>query len=515
MRRASTIHCGIGQLVFAPVLLLAVTSTALANSPPVVSNVTASQRQDGSKIVDIRYNLADADGDACTVTVQASNNAGSTWTVPIIAVSGAVGAGITPGVNKLIIWNCAADLPGAFGSQYRVRVIADDGQSSAPPGMVLIPAGTFNMGDTFNELSIDELPVHSVYISAFYMDRYEVTNQQYADALNWAWAQGNLINVTSGVVYRLGGTSVIYCDTTTSSSGSRITWNGTTFGVVSGKANHPMARVSWYGSAAYANWRSGMQGRTPCYDTGTWACSFAANGYRLPTEAEWEKAARGGASGRRFPWSDQDTIQHARANYYSWSSFAYDTSPTREYHPLWGVGSTPYTSPVGFFTGALQQKTDWNWPGSATSYQTANGANGYGLYDMAGNVWEWCNDWYQSKYYLTSPGTDPRGPTSGTSRVLRGGGWFNYAFHCRVAERHDNTPGYRSVTHGFRCAVVIIPTGDIDGDGELNMTDVDFFVAVLLGIETDPYRVAASDINLSGAADGMDIQPFVDLMLAP
>jgi len=451
-------------LVSVALLLATLASSALANSAPVVSNVTSAQRNDGSKVVDIRYNLADADGNACTVTVQASNNAGSTWTVPITSLSGAVGSGITPGLNKLITWNCATDLPGAFGSQYKIRVIADDGYNPTPPGMVLIPAGSFNMGDTFSEGGTDERPVHSVYMSAFYMDRYEVTNQQYADALNWAWALGNVITVTSGVVYKYNsGTSIPYCSTTSAPTGnphygqySRITWNGSTFGVVSGKANHPIEFVSWYGSAAYSNWRSGMQGRAPCYDTSTWACNFAANGYRLPTEAEWEKAARGGTPGHRFPWSDQDTIQHARCNYRSSLTiiYTYDTSPTSGYHPVWGVGSWTYTSPVGFFTGALQQKMDWNWPGVATSYQTANGANGYGLHDMTGNVWEWCNDWYQSNYYSSSLGTNPRGPTSGTSRVLRGG-YRNgaNAYYCRVAYRYSNIPDTRYELSGFRCAV--------------------------------------------------------------
>jgi formylglycine-generating enzyme required for sulfatase activity len=428
------------------------------NHAPVVSNVTASQRTDGSKIVDIRYNLADADGDACTVTVQASSDGGATWTVPITAVSGAVGAGITPGVNKLIVWNSATDLPGAFGSQYKVRVCADDGHTPIPPGMVVIPAGEFQMGNPFSgDGYTDELPRHAVYVDAFYMDTYEVTNQQYCDALNWAKNQGNLISVTSGVVYKYGGTSYPYCDTTTSSSYSRITWNGTTFGVTSGKANHPMVQVSWYGSVAYANWRSGMQGKPLCYDLSAWTCNFGS-GYRLPTEAEWEKAARGGAAGHRFPWSDTDTIQHARANYYSyWSGgvpyYPYDTSPTQNYHPCWGVGAFPWTSPVGFFTGALRYKADWGWPGSPTSYQTTNSVNGYGLYDMAGNVWEWCNDWYLSTYYTGSPYNNPHGPTSGTYRVLRGGCWSNHALSCRVAYRNDYTPGGRDYGGGFRLAL--------------------------------------------------------------
>jgi len=441
------------QLVKITVLLLTITSAALANSAPVVSNVTSAQRNDGSKVVDIRYNLADADGNACMVTVQCSSNAGSTWTVPITSLSGAVGSGITPGLNKLIIWNCATDLPGAFGSQYKVRVCADDGYNPTPPGMVPIPAGSFNMGDTFNEGYTHERPVHSVYISAFYMDRYEVTNQQYADALNWALAQGNLITITGGVVYKYNsGTSLAYCDTETSNSHSRITWINGTFGVTAGKEDHPMVRVSWYGSAAYSNWRSGMQSLMPSYDTGTWSCNFAATGYRLPTEAEWEKAARGGASGHRFPWSDTDTIQHARANYYGNNGlYAYDTSPTQTYHPLWGVGQWPYTSPVGFFTGALQQKVDWGWQGSPSSYQTTNGVNGFGLYDMAGNVCEWCNDWYSATYYSTSPGSNPTGPPSGTYRVLRDCSWYSNSFRSRCAYRREVLPSWRdSYFGGFR-----------------------------------------------------------------
>ncbi|MBN1492349.1 MAG: formylglycine-generating enzyme family protein, partial [Phycisphaerae bacterium] len=301
-----------------------------------------------------------------------------------------------------------------------------------PPGMVLIPAGEFQMGDTFNEGGTDERPVHAVYVDAFYMDRYEVTNQQYADALNWANSQGNQITVTSGVVYKYNsGTSYPYCDTTTSSGYSRITWNGTTFGVTPGKENHPMVMVSWYGSVAYANWRSAMQGKPLCYDLSTWACNFSATGYRLPTEAEWEKAARGGVSGQRFPHGN--TINHDHANYLAnGSAFTYDTSPytTDTYHPTFAVGGTPYTSPVGYFA-----------------------PNGYGLYDMAGNVWEWCNDWWSSTYYTSSPYNNPRGPTSGTYRVLRGGGWSYVACFCRVAYRYGNGPNDRyNYEGGFRCA---------------------------------------------------------------
>jgi formylglycine-generating enzyme required for sulfatase activity len=331
-----------------------------------------------------------------------------------------------------------------------------------PTGMVLIPAGEFMMGDTFNEGGADERPVHAVNVGAFYMHTVEVTNGRYVAALNWALAQGNLITVTSGVVYKYNSeTAYPYCSTTAASSGfphygnySRITWNGSSFGVVLGKQDYPMAVVSWYGAVAYANWRSGMQGLPLCYNLSTWTCDFA-NGYRLPTEAEWEKAARGGTPGHRFPWSDTDTIQHARANYRSvWSGgipvYPYDTSPTQDHHPCWGSGSQPYTGQVRFFTGALQHKADWSWPGSPTSYQTANSVNGYGLYDMCGNVWEWCNDWYSSTYYTISPYDNPHGPESGTYRALRGGGWYSYD-SIRVAHRLSyGTPEVRNYGGGFR-----------------------------------------------------------------
>jgi len=301
--------------------------------------------------------------------------------------------------------------------------------------MVLIPADEFQMGDTFDEGDSDELPVHAVYVDAFYVDRYEVTNQQYADALNWAYGQGGHITVISGVVYKYNsGTSYPYCNTDSADSESCIVWNGSTFTVENGRADQPAVHVSWYGSVAYANWRSAIEGRPLGYDLSTWYCNWNS-GYRLPTEAEWEKAARGSVAGHRFPWSDTDTIQHARANYYSYwvggvPYYPYDTNPYEGYHPQFDDGGYPYTSPVGYFA-----------------------PNGYGLYDMAGNVWEWCHDWYSSTYYSSSPHSNPHGPGSGTYRVLRGGGWIGSANNCRAASRGDDYPVIRIDGYGFRLAL--------------------------------------------------------------
>ncbi len=434
-----------------------------ANSAPVVTNVNATQVP-GTGMVEIRYALSDANGDTCTVWVKVSDNGGASYDVPAWSFTGDAGTGVRPGAGKQIAWNAGADRPGQAGN-LKFRVYAEDGQGLG--GMALIPAGEFLMGNSFDpgEGYSDELPRHAVYVDAFYMDRTEVTNQQYADALNWAKNQGDLITVTSGVVYKYNsGTTYPYCDTNPTHSWSRITWNGNTFGVVAGKENHPMVEVSWFGSVAYANWRSGMQGKPLCYDLSTWTCNFGS-GYRLPTEAEWEKAARGGTAGHRFPWSDSDYIQHARANYNSSTSYSYDNSPTRGYHPTFSTGGYPYTSPVGYFA-----------------------ANGYGLHDMAGNVWEWCNDWYSGSYYSGSPYNNPHGPASGLFRVLRGGCWDDSAYFCRMVVRsygsHFYSPYSRYFIIGFRLALdadgASVP-GDSDGDGDVDGTDLGAFALCTSG----------------------------------
>ncbi|MHC4762746.1 MAG: formylglycine-generating enzyme family protein, partial [Planctomycetota bacterium] len=278
----------------------------------------------------------------------------------------------------------------------------------------------------------DELPLHPVLLDEFFMSKYEITNQQYCDYLNSALGSGS-IYLSSNVVYGTGNNQG-YCDTSASSSFSQIAYSGGAFtvGTKGGRnmVNDPMVQVSWYGAVAYCNWRSQQEGKEQCYDLSTWDCNFSKHGYRLATEAEWEYAARSGLSGKRFPWGD--TISHSQANYYSYwiggyPYYPYDVSPTEGYHPTWYDGFYPYTAPGGSFS-----------------------ANGYGLYDMAGNVWEWCNDWYGSTYYSTSPYSNPQGPASGNHRVFRGGGWYFSACFCRVANRYSNVPGYGGVIYGFR-----------------------------------------------------------------
>ena len=299
--------------------------------------------------------------------------------------------------------------------------------------MVLVPGGQFEMGDHHNYVDpahpSDEVPIHTVRIDALYVGKYEITVQQYADFLNSALAQGT-IEVRSGVVYGKGG-SEIYFTTRQADEYSRIGWDGSEFTVLDNRGSHPVTSVRWFGAAAYTNWLSSQNGLVGCYDLTTGACDFNKNGYRLPTEAEWEYAARGGQYSpyRIFPWGDD--ADNSKANWPS-SGDPYE------------AGALPWTTPVGFYNGTLRQKADFGWPGSQASYQTADGANGYGLYDLSGNAWEWVYDWYGRDYYSVSPSDNPTGPTAGSLmpdgqpyRGMRGGNWYNGENgHGRVANRN-------------------------------------------------------------------------------
>lgn len=284
-----------------------------------------------------------------------------------------------------------------------------------PSGMALIPAGSFTMGNCMdtNEGNWDELPLHTVYVSAFYMDKYDVTFTHWQQVYNWA--------ITNGYSFDYLG---------------------------SGKAmNHPVQLIDWYDCVKWCNARSEMERMTPAYYTSAAQTSAYRTGqvnvdnssvkwnagYRLPTEAEWEKAARGGASGQRFPWGN--TISWSLANYHGDPSYgyAYDFATSIGYDPAFNDGVQPYTSPAGYFA-----------------------PNGYGLYDMAGNVWQLCWDWYGS--YGNASQTDPRGPSSSSYpyRVFRGGGYNGNASLCRTADRNDVWPGNGYDDLGFR---TVLPPG--------------------------------------------------------
>ena len=307
-----------------------------------------------------------------------------------------------------------------------------------PDDMVYIPDGEFEMGDHHDGLHYS--PTHLVYVDSFFMSKFEITNRQYCDYLNSAEDSGE-IKVDGGIVYAYSddSNSFPYCDTNSFIICSQIDYNDVsgTFSArtKSGRdmSDDPMIQVSWYGAVAYCNWRSSEGGYDSCYNLSTWECDFPKHGYRLPTEAEWEYAARGGEHSPyyRFPWGD--TINHDYANHYSNSDEYYDTNPytTNTYHPDWDDGIVPYTSPVGIFS-----------------------PNSYGLYDMTGNVWDWCNDWFYSNYYDVSPYDNPLGPSTGISRILRGGCWGCFGGLCRVAVRHRINPAIRYTNYGFR---VVLP----------------------------------------------------------
>jgi formylglycine-generating enzyme required for sulfatase activity len=232
----------------------------------------------------------------------------------------------------------------------------------------------------------------------------------------------------------------VYCDTTTSSIYSRIVWDGSTFTVVPGKEDHPMLQLTWMGAAACCNWMSVEQLRQPCYNISTWACDSTKDGFRLPTEAEWEYAARGRLAGAKYPWGD--VINDSLANYYN-SADPYQ------------AGVQPWTTPVGFFDGRLHSKAELGWPGAATTFPTIDAINGNLLYDAAGNVHEFCNDWYSASWYTGRPSPDscPVGPTTGAGRVMRGGSWKDTTSNfCRVSWRSATPPTMRVNNVGFRLA---------------------------------------------------------------
>ena len=254
-----------------------------------------------------------------------------------------------------------------------------------PEGMVLIPAGTFQMGSPTGD--VDEVPVHTVELDAFYIDQHEVTNAEY-QAFVAATGHPPPRGIGYTAVYEL-------------LKNDYEPWNDPGFN----HPDQPVTTVTWFDATAYCEWV----------------------GKRLPTEAEWEKAARGGLEGARYPWGDTEP-DNTSANFAdSQTKFEWRSPDVND--------GFLFTAPVGTFP-----------------------PNGYGLFDMAGNVWEWCADWYSPTYYsdvqgAESPPRNPTGPDTGERRVLRGGTWYRAVHTIRNAERVSDFPNSSLNVVGFRCAM--------------------------------------------------------------
>ncbi len=315
--------------------------------------------------------------------------------------------------------------------------IADDVAICAPGCVAVsnalktVPGGTFLMGAS-NEYFIGdskESPVHAVNVSTFLIQNHEVSNGDMCRVLQWALAQGK-VNATATTLQNSQGDPKTLINL--ANYASDIKFLDGVFYAKDARDGFPCSVATWYGALAYANFLSEMEGLQPCINFTNWSCTFTRNGYRLPTEAEWEKAARGGLVTNVFPWPSvggiwQDHLDGSKANYYLNG----------------GLFNHEVALCCYFNGGQIPAGTDM--------------ANGYGLYDMAGNLDEWCWDWYKDTYYKDAGATaaDTTGPAQDGSffyKVVRGGRWGSQGHTLRCAARDDESPdssAFRGV--GFRC----------------------------------------------------------------
>ena len=296
-----------------------------------------------------------------------------------------------------------------------VALVVSLGPSVTPPGVLSLAAGIFPMGDAGGD--DDEQPVHDVTVSAYEIGAYEVTNARYAAVMNWALDQGLIEGQTGTITFN--GQELVDLD----SPYCQISYSDGAFSAT-GRGDHPIVLVSWYGAVAYCTWLSEALGLTPCYDLSIWALTDpAAGGYRLPTEAEWERAAAWDGTCHWRYGIGSDSLTTGQAN-------------CENVNPL-GLSGWPYTSPAGHYDG-----------------QTSPA----GCYDMSGNVAEWVHDLYGYTYYDGCRGgvTDPLGPASGPGRVVRGGGWDAGVGSCRSAIRSCYAPLVMHYAIGFRVARAVV-----------------------------------------------------------
>ncbi len=471
--RVATNHAGLQKYAFWDSFTL--TRDPMPPTAPEVSNITAWQRMDGSGVIDVFYDLTDLNNDACKISIRFSDNNGASYDILPQAqyLSGDIGPGIMSGNAHHICWDAGGEGFELESDQYRISIHANDGSfptlnmplfdptsgtyaqgtsigiySDTPgvtiyysldgsdpdtlsavysepivlnreliikavahkaewydspiaeadyqvdnQGFVLVPGGTYIMGDTRGMGNATELPLHTVTVDSFLISKCEVTQYDYLQVMEHNPAQ-------------YGSTGV--------------------------GPEYPVYYVSWYATLKYCNLRSMQEGLTPVYtingstDPAHWGpvpdnttfewnivqCNWSADGYRLPTEAEWEYAARGATNNPDYLYSGSDILSDV----------------------AWHLGiNDPYgAKPVG-----------------------TKMPNALGIYDMSGNVYEMCWDWYDPDYYTESPVDNPKGPTNwsaGYYKVLRGGQWSNSPFYCRVSMRNYDFygPSYTTAITGFR-----------------------------------------------------------------
>ena len=370
----------------------AVMRHGLVEVTPTIKNFHARQRP-GTTLVDVQYDITGATR-SLNITLEVAGKDGVRRSITPAALAGSVGNGVAPGSNLSIVWDTAKEGGEVFGSE---EVIVVGNGCPQPAGMVFIPSGAFRMGLP------NQAKTRSVLVNGFYMAQYETTNELWDQVSSWATFHGYL-GISRGVGFSCNRKGRL----------------------------HPVASVSWIEVLAWCNARSEMEGLKPCYtilgevfrgdsilanNLESITCDWNANGYRLPTEAEWEKAARGGLVNKLYPWGD--TISHAEANFMSAANLTHDSregqlhgdlSETRGCHPSYTAPMEPFTSPVGSFL-----------------------PNSFGLYDTAGNVGEWCWDVYED--YPSEDQANPQGPAGGDLHVVRGGGWSRSAKFQRCGDR--------------------------------------------------------------------------------
>jgi sulfatase modifying factor 1 len=359
----------------------------------------------GSQII-VTYDLNATDAkQTFDVSLYISKDNGSIWQGPLTYVMGNVGKAQTAGNNRLIIWDAIREygtLKGSIGFRVQAKVNNPIMDINLPE-MVFVKGGTFQMGS--NDGESDQKPVHSVTVSDFYMGKYEVTVaefEKFINATNYQTDADKGGNSWVYTIHNMGGWK----------KEDGVNWRYDAKGDKRPRSeyNHPVIHISWNDATAYCKWLKETTGKD----------------FRLPTEAEWEYAAGNGNQHTKYSWGNNTTPigkkggnvadETAKATFSSWTIF----DGYRDGYV--------YTAPVG-------------------SYE----ANIFGLHDMTGNVWEWCSDWYASDYYQNSPSNNPKGSSSGTCRVLRGGSLDLEPVHCLVANRSITAPMDQTTPNiGFR-----------------------------------------------------------------